>query len=159
MNLFEITIKTFSKQLPLRCLTHRKAWNNVISKLQNRPEKCNYAYIFWWLQQDSSKEFLDIQVTTEYRFTLKRICDILRTHSHECISCIYFLYVFHDINILHMCFVMWNAKSAITCKCGWAMVSRPIALYCHQQTHTVIFIFFSCTMYYTFHFRIFTLYF
>ena len=33
----------------------------------------------------------------------------------------------------------------------WASSSIPyISLFCHQQTHTVIFIFFSCTMHYTF---------
>ena len=29
----------------------------------------------------SSKKFLDIQATTECRFTLKRECDMIRTHS------------------------------------------------------------------------------
>ena len=29
----------------------------------------------------SSKVFLDIHATTEYRFTLKRVCDIVRTHN------------------------------------------------------------------------------
>ena len=31
----------------------------------------------------SSMEFLDIQVTTECRFTLERVCDIIRTQSHN----------------------------------------------------------------------------
>ena len=44
-------------------------------------------------------------------------------------------------------FTKWNLKSAITCKCGRVVLSR---LFCHQQTHTVIFVFFSCTMLYTF---------
>ena len=30
----------------------------------------------------SSKEFLDIQATIECGFTLKRICDMVRTYSH-----------------------------------------------------------------------------
>ena len=30
----------------------------------------------------SSKEFLDIQATIECEFTLKRICDMIRTYSH-----------------------------------------------------------------------------
>ena len=29
----------------------------------------------------SGKEFLDIQTTTECRLTLKRVCDMIRTHS------------------------------------------------------------------------------
>ena len=29
----------------------------------------------------SSKEFLDIQVTIEYGFTLKRVCDMVSTYS------------------------------------------------------------------------------
>ena len=29
----------------------------------------------------SSKDFLDIQATTECRFTLKCVCDMIRTHS------------------------------------------------------------------------------
>ena len=31
----------------------------------------------------SSKEFHDIQATTECGFILKRVCDIIRTHSHN----------------------------------------------------------------------------
>ena len=34
----------------------------------------------------SIKEFLDIQSTTEWGFTLKRVCDMIRTYSHFFIS-------------------------------------------------------------------------
>ena len=37
----------------------------------------------------SSKEFLDIQVTTECRFTLKHVCDMTRTYSLPVIVAIF----------------------------------------------------------------------
>ena len=50
-------------------------------------------------------------------------------------------------------FTIWNTRNNVQM---WASSGIPyITLFCHQQTHTIIFIFFSCTMHYTFqHFRI-----
>ena len=42
----------------------------------------------------SGKEFLDIQATKECRFTLKRVCDMIRIHSpsiHACIFCFHII--------------------------------------------------------------------
>ena len=39
---------------------------------------CEYVLVF--VAPISSKDFLDIQATTECRFTLKRVCDMIRTY-------------------------------------------------------------------------------
>ena len=47
----------------------------------------------------SSKELIDLQANTECRFTLKRICDTIRTHSlkHYCCSTL-----FYHIKLFHL---------------------------------------------------------
>ena len=57
-----------------------------------------------------------------------------------------------EYNEKYICcfFTMWNLLSAIMYKCGQVVLFLTSVLFCHHQTHTVIFIFFSCTMHYIF---------
>ena len=58
--------------------------------------KC-YTICFSCMSKDapvSSKKFLDIQATTECRFTLKRVCNMIRTNSLELVFLTHFLHSF-----------------------------------------------------------------
>ena len=57
-----------------------------------------------------SKEFLDIQATTEYRFTLKRVRDVIMTYRH--VATVIVIYCFSKSNylmrILGAIFIMYG---------------------------------------------------
>ena len=59
-----------------------------------------------------SKEFLDIQATTEYRFTLKRVRDVIMTYRH--VATVIVIYCFSKSNylmgILGAIFIMHGVK-------------------------------------------------
>ena len=62
----------------------------------------------------SNKTFLNIQVTTECIFKLKRVCDMIRTHRQKCLTmfpCKY-IWIFH--HVLVACTWDWHNSFAVT---------------------------------------------
>ena len=60
-------------------------------------------------------------------------------------------YCWKYLKIFAVFFTIWNVNSAVTYKCRQVVLSHKSVYFGHQQTDTIIFLLFSCTMHCRFH--------